>query len=40
MWLIIAFAIAHVYVGWLHDRVERSGLMSSIFSGYKTVEED
>ncbi len=40
MWLIIAFSIAHVYVGWLLDRAERSGVMSSIFSGYKTVEEE
>lgn len=40
MWLIIAFSIAHVYLGWLLDRAERSGVMSSIFSGYKTVEEE
>ncbi len=40
MWLIIAFAIAHVYLGWFLDRQEKCGVMSSIFSGYKTVEEE
>lgn len=40
MWLIIAFSIAHVYIGWFLDRKEKVGVMSSIFSGYKTVEED
>ena len=40
MWLIIAFAISHVYIGWFLDRQEKSGVMSSIFTGYKTVEEE
>jgi Ni/Fe-hydrogenase 1 B-type cytochrome subunit len=40
MWFIIAFSIAHVYIGWFLDRREKVGVMSSIFSGYKTVEED
>lgn len=39
MWLILAFAIGHVYIGWFLDRQERNGLMSSIFSGYKVKEE-
>jgi Ni/Fe-hydrogenase 1 B-type cytochrome subunit len=40
MWLIITYFIAHVYMAWMHDRAERGGMMSSIFSGYKPVEED
>lgn len=40
MWFIIAFSIAHVYIGWFLDRKEKAGVMSSIFSGYKTVEEE
>lgn len=40
MWFLIAFSIAHVYIGWFLDREEKSGIMSSIFSGYKTVEEE
>ncbi|NTU41904.1 MAG: Ni/Fe-hydrogenase, b-type cytochrome subunit [Nitrospirales bacterium] len=39
MWLMISFAIIHVYIGWFVDRTERSGLMSSIFSGYKVEEK-
>ena len=39
MWLILAFAIHHVYSAWLMDIKERGGVMSSIFSGYKTIEE-
>lgn len=39
MWIILAFAIGHVYIGWFLDRQERNGLMSSIFSGYKVKEE-
>jgi Ni/Fe-hydrogenase 1 B-type cytochrome subunit len=39
MWLMIVFAIIHVYIGWFVDRTERSGLMSSIFSGYKVEEK-
>jgi Ni/Fe-hydrogenase 1 B-type cytochrome subunit len=39
MWLILVFAIGHVYIGWFLDRQERNGLMSSIFSGFKVKEE-
>ncbi|HEX8960767.1 MAG TPA: Ni/Fe-hydrogenase, b-type cytochrome subunit [Geobacteraceae bacterium] len=39
MWLLIAFAIHHVYSAWLMDVKERGGVMSSIFSGYKPVKE-
>ncbi len=38
-WLIAVFVIVHIYIAWLNDLSERNGLMSSIFSGYKSVEE-
>jgi len=37
MWAIIAFMVHHVYSALLVDHIERNGLMSSIFSGYKFV---
>ena len=37
MWFLIAFVIHHVYSAWLMDVKEKGGVMSSIFSGYKTV---
>ncbi len=37
MWLIIAFTIHHVYSAILIDIEERSGLVSSIVTGYKTL---
>lgn len=37
MWFLIAFAIHHVYSGWLMDVKEKNGGMSSIFGGYKSV---
>jgi Ni/Fe-hydrogenase 1 B-type cytochrome subunit len=37
MWLLIAFAIHHVYSGWLMDVKEKNGVMSSIFGGWKSV---
>jgi Ni/Fe-hydrogenase 1 B-type cytochrome subunit len=40
MWLLIAFAIHHVYSAWLMDIKEKGGVMSSIFGGYKPVGED
>ena len=39
MWLLIAFAIHHVYSAWLMDVKERDGVMSSIFGGYKAVKQ-
>lgn len=39
MWLIIAFALAHVYISWFVERAERNGLISSMFSGYKVIED-
>jgi Ni/Fe-hydrogenase 1 B-type cytochrome subunit len=38
MWIIGIFVIVHVYISWHNDRIERNGLMSSIFSGYKADE--
>jgi Ni/Fe-hydrogenase 1 B-type cytochrome subunit len=40
MWLLIAFAIHHVYSAWLVDMEEGNGLMSSIFSGFKFIRRD
>ena len=37
MWLTLAFMIHHIYSALLVDHVERNGLMSSIFSGFKFV---
>jgi Ni/Fe-hydrogenase 1 B-type cytochrome subunit len=39
MWLLIAFAIHHIYSAWLMDVKERGGVMSSIFGGYKPVKQ-
>jgi Ni/Fe-hydrogenase 1 B-type cytochrome subunit len=37
MWLLIGFAIHHVYSAWLMDVKERNGTMASIFGGYKFI---
>lgn len=37
MWAILAFMIHHVYSALLVDHVEKTGILSSIFSGYKFV---
>lgn len=37
MWLLIAFALHHVYSAFLVDSEEGNGLMSSIFSGFKFI---
>ncbi len=39
MWVIGIFVIAHVYISWHNDLIEKNGLISSIFSGYKNMEE-
>lgn len=39
MWLIVVFVILHIYIGWHNDIIERNGLMSSIFSGFKSRKE-
>ena len=38
MYIIMAFVLVHVYVGWFLDIKERNGLMSSIFGGYKFMD--
>ena len=38
MWLLIGFAIHHIYSAWLMDVKERNGTISSIFGGNKFVE--
>jgi Ni/Fe-hydrogenase 1 B-type cytochrome subunit len=40
MWLIVAFLVHHVYSAMLLDRVEASGVNSSIFSGFKFLPKD
>ena len=40
MWLLIAFALHHVYSAFLVDSEEGNGLMSSIFSGFKFIHSD
>ncbi len=39
MWLLLIFAFIHIYMSWFNDLAERNGLISSIFSGYKSMEE-
>lgn len=38
MWLLIGFAIHHVYSAWLMEIKEKNGTMASIFSGYKFID--
>ncbi len=40
MWLLIGFAIHHVYSAWLMDVKEKNGTLSSIFGGYKFVDPE
>jgi Ni/Fe-hydrogenase 1 B-type cytochrome subunit len=40
MWAILAIALFHVYSTVLVDHLERNGLVSSMFSGYKFVARD
>ncbi|MCB1056390.1 MAG: Ni/Fe-hydrogenase, b-type cytochrome subunit [Acidobacteria bacterium] len=35
MWLLLGFAVHHVYSAWLMAVVEKNGTMDSIFSGFK-----
>jgi len=39
MYVIVAFVPIHIYATWYMDPHERNGLVSSIFSGYKFVDE-
>lgn len=38
MWVILIFAVAHVYFPVLYSIIERNGVFDSIFSGYKFKE--
>ena len=40
MWFLIYFVIVHIYIVLFLDSVEKNGLLSSIFDGYKFVEEE
>jgi Ni/Fe-hydrogenase 1 B-type cytochrome subunit len=40
MWLLLGFAVHHVYSSVLMAAVEKSGTMDSIFTGYKWVPKD
>ena len=37
MWLLLAFAVHHVYSATLMAKIEKNGTMDSIFGGYKVV---
>jgi len=37
-YILLAFAIGHIYMAWYMDAVERDGVMGSIFGGYKFVD--
>lgn len=39
MYVIGIFVVIHVYISWHNDLAEKSGLTSSIFSGYKSLRE-
>jgi len=38
MWLLLGFAVHHVYSAWLMDVKEKNGTLTSIFGGYKFIE--
>jgi Ni/Fe-hydrogenase 1 B-type cytochrome subunit len=38
MWLLLGFAVHHIYSAWLMTIIDADGTMDSIFSGYKFVE--
>jgi Ni/Fe-hydrogenase 1 B-type cytochrome subunit len=40
MWLAVAFVIIHFYIAWYDDIREKTGAKSSIFSGYKSIDEE
>lgn len=40
MWLLIGFAIHHVYSAWLMEVKEKNGTMASIFGGYKFIDPE
>jgi Ni/Fe-hydrogenase 1 B-type cytochrome subunit len=40
MWIFILFVIVHVYLVFYHDYVEGRGEVSSMFGGWKFIEEE
>jgi Ni/Fe-hydrogenase 1 B-type cytochrome subunit len=40
MWLLIGFVVHHVFSALLTSRVEKNGVLDSIFSGYKFLPRD
>ncbi len=40
MWLLAGFVINHIYSAWLMDMKEMNGTMSSIFGGYKYIDQE
>jgi len=40
MWLLLGFAVHHFFSAFLISRVERNGILDSIFSGYKYLPKD
>ncbi|RJQ14162.1 MAG: Ni/Fe-hydrogenase, b-type cytochrome subunit [Nitrospiraceae bacterium] len=39
MYVILVFAMVHVYIAWFSDSRDKTGLMGSIFTGYKFIAE-
>jgi len=40
MWGVIIFAAVHIYIAWTIDSIEKNSTISSIFSGYKMLDEN
>jgi Ni/Fe-hydrogenase 1 B-type cytochrome subunit len=40
MWLLLGFAVHHVYSGLLMSQIDQNGTVESIFSGYKFIDPD
>lgn len=40
MWFFILFAVAHIYIVFYHDYIERRGVTSSMIGGWKFIEEE
>jgi Ni/Fe-hydrogenase 1 B-type cytochrome subunit len=40
MWLLLGFVVHHIYSSILMDNEERSGIISSIFTGYKAIRRE
>jgi Ni/Fe-hydrogenase 1 B-type cytochrome subunit len=40
MYIILAFAILHIYISWFSDISGKAGMMGSIFNGHKFISKD